>query len=307
MKKREFLGLDSVEIRVGRIDLIVSKSVGPRILSLSINGGNNIFAELPNLFLEYPGEENFCFYGGHLLWCGPEDPFIPYKPDSQPIHIRKTNQSIELIQKIDPISGVQKTIKIRPTNYDTILTIDHYIQNVKGKHSFQCAPWAITQLKLGGEAIIPQQLHEVEPNSLLPDRSIILWPYSDINDSRINWNNQFINIHAQPIEKALKIGITNYQKWMAYFYDNLLFIKYANNYASTQLIDFGATSQFYINSKFVELETLAPLADIKPGERIRHREVWRVVENPFNYSPDTVKDFFDNDQMTDICRELLLQ
>ena len=87
MKKKEFLGLDCVELSTGQIDLIIPVSVGPRILSLSYKGGANLFAELPNNYLEFPGEGNFYFYGGHRLWLAPEDPTITYIPDNLPIKI----------------------------------------------------------------------------------------------------------------------------------------------------------------------------------------------------------------------------
>lgn len=305
MKEKRFLDLDCLEITMGCVDLLVSISVGPRILSLCMGGRGNIFAELPGQFLEYPGEGNFNFYGGHRLWCGPEDPSITYIPDSQPIKIRETSESIELIQEVDPIIGIQKSIRIIPTDFENILIVDHRIKNTKNK-LFRCAPWAITQLKLGGTAIFPQQIHRTDNALLLPDRSIVLWPYSDIADARIQWDNHFIVIRALPIDKALKIGIANPHQWIAYYYDTLLFIKYASNYQSHPSIDYGATSQCYCNSKFIELETLGPLTDIKPDAEIFHREVWRVVEDPFaEFSSGNVKDFVLHDKVADICRGML--
>ncbi len=305
MKRKEFPGIDCVEIRVGSIDLLISTSVGPRILSLRMDGSSNIFAELPGQYLEYPGEGDFYFYGGHRLWCGPEDPTITYRPDSQPITIRESGASFELVQDVDPIIGIQKKIRITPTDFKNILVIDHYIKNTKDK-PFHCAPWSITQLKPGGEAILPQQIHSPRHDLLLPDRSIALWPYSDINDTRLELGNVFITVRALPVDKPLKIGIANVQQWIAYYLDSLLFVKYASNYKSHPLIDMGATSQCYCNSKFIELETLGPLTDIQREEEICHREIWRVVQAPFDeYSADGIEKFILHDDMAGICRAML--
>ena len=305
MRRKEFLGLNCVELNIGQIDFIVSKSVGPRILSLSFKGGENLFAELTDDFLEYPGDGNFCFYGGHRLWVAPEDPFVTYIPDDQPIKIGESSGFVELIQEINQTTGIQKSIRIRLTDYENMVVIDHLIHN-RGDLPFKCAPWAITQFKLGGIAILPQQIKGIDGNTLLPDRSIVLWTYTDINDLRIRWGNKFIFVGPESFDQALKIGMTNTHKWMAYFYHNLLFIKYAENYVTDKLVDQGATSECYCNSKFIELETLGPLKQIEPGKTIQHREVWRIVDTPFtNLSQETMMDFVENDEMADICREML--
>ncbi len=304
-KEKRFLDLDCLEINIGHIQLLISKSVGPRILSFCLNGGENIFAEVPGQYLEHPGKGKFYFYGGHRLWCGPEDPSLTYVPDSQPIIVNETSDSIELLQEVDPTLGIQKSMQIMPTEFENILIVDHHIRNAKDK-PFRCALWAITQLKLGGTAILPQQMGGMDENPLLPNRSIALWPYSDVEDPRFNWDNQFITIHALPIDKALKVGMANPYQWIAYYRNNLLFVKYASNYPTRQCIDYGATSQCYCNSKFIELETLGPLSDVESGKEICHREIWRVVEDPFvEFSLSNLKDFFLHDEMTKICRKKL--
>ena len=305
MEHKNFLGIDCIEIRMGRLDLLVSASVGPRILSLRMNGGNNIFAELPGQILEYPGEGDFHFYGGHRLWCGPEDPAITYRPDSQPITIRESDGSVELVQAVDPITCIQKKIRITPTDFEDVLVIDHFIKNIDDK-PFQCAPWAITQLRLGGVAILPLQIQPPCPDMVLPDRSIALWPYSDISDSRLTMDNAFITVDAMPIDKPLKIGIANAHQWIAYYLEDMLFIKYASDYSSHPLIDKGATSQCYCNSQFIELETLGPLTVLQREEESCHREVWRMVQAPIEeYSVDAIEKFILHDEMTDICRAML--
>ena len=305
MNSIEFLGLDCIEIKTGHLSLLAAKSVGPRILSLSVKGGKNLFAELPNDYLEYPGEDNFCFYGGHRLWLGPEYPPITYIPDSQPVSIRESPGLYELIQEPHHKTGIRKSIRIRIPDLDNIVVINHIIQN-EGKLPFTCAPWAITQFRLGGHIIIPQQYNAINKNALLPDRSIVLWPYSDINDPRIHWGNHFIILDSDPLDTALKIGVSNKEKWMAYFCDNLLFIKYADDYESKQLIDYGATSECYLNSKFVELETMGPLTLLEQGQTIQHTEIWRVVEKPFvELTPTSMMDFISHDEMAKICLDML--
>ena len=299
------MGQDCVEIGNGPVKLLVSKSIGPRILSLSYKGSSNLFAELPDDYLEFPGNGNFNFFGGHRLWLAPENPSITYAPDNQPISIRETEGQIELIQETIPSNGIRKSIRIEFSDFDNVLIIDHCIENT-GSRAFKCAPWAITQFKLGGEAILPHQKIHPEKINLLPDRSFILWPYSDINDPRIQWGNPFIIISSHPRGAPLKIGVSNSEKWMAYFNEALLFIKYAEFHETGMLADRGAARECYCNSKFIELETLGPLVKIKPGKSVRHREVWRIVENSFgSLSRENMISFMEKDSLAKQCLGML--
>ncbi len=126
-------------MNTGQIDFLVSESVGPRILSLRYKGSDNLFAELPNEYLEFPGDGNFYFYGGHRLWIAPENPVITYKPDNQPLKIKENAEFVEFCQEPDQVNGIQKSIQIRSTQFENIVIIDHIIRNT-GESEFTCSP-----------------------------------------------------------------------------------------------------------------------------------------------------------------------
>jgi hypothetical protein len=54
MSITKFMGLGCVLLENSSLELLVTQSVGPRIISLRFNGGNNIFAELPNFVIARP-------------------------------------------------------------------------------------------------------------------------------------------------------------------------------------------------------------------------------------------------------------
>jgi hypothetical protein len=41
----------------------------------------------------------------------------------------------------------------------------------------------------------------------------------------------------------------------------------------------GCNAEIYVNDQFLELETLAPLQTIEPGETITHTEKWELYSN----------------------------
>ena len=71
-RKENFLGLDCVELSNRFVKLLVTESVGPRVISFRRQGAENLFAEVPDLMLDFPGEGDFYLRGGHRLWYAPE-------------------------------------------------------------------------------------------------------------------------------------------------------------------------------------------------------------------------------------------
>jgi len=87
METVNFLGLDCYPLENESLKLLVTRSVGPRILSFGFKDGENLFAELPETVIEVPGGGTFRFYGGHRLWHAPEEPGRTYLSDDAPVDI----------------------------------------------------------------------------------------------------------------------------------------------------------------------------------------------------------------------------
>lgn len=305
MSGKEIPSYDYAELDLGEVNLLVTRSASLRILSLKFRGSENIFADLHDEFLEIPGGGKFFFIGGHRLWVAPEVPSLTYSPDHLPVMVKKFSEYTELIQEIDSNTGIKKTIRIQKTDFENVIIVDHSIENA-GNKLMKLAPWAITQMQLGGTAILPLHITDEKENLFLPNRSLILWSYTDIYDPRIRIEQDFIFLGTSPLGSAIKIGVPHIQKWIAYFIKNILFIKYSDNFGSDCSLDLGAAGQCYCNEKFIELETLGNLRKIKPGESVRHREVWRLIIPPFsNITCEAISDFVNNDEMADVCRRML--
>lgn len=43
--------------------------------------------------------------------------------------------------------------------------------------------------------------------------------------------------------------------------------------------DWGCSTESYCNDKFIELETLAPITKIAPGETVSHVETWNLYKD----------------------------
>ncbi len=268
----KYLDFDCVSLKNDSLTLLVTKSVGPRIISLRYKDGANLFAELPDFVSQRPDGKNFHFYGGHRLWHAPENMPRTYALDSEPVSITQTQSGLFTRQKVEAETGIEKTLDISLVEDKPQVIIRHTLTN-HGQWSVRCAPWAITQLKKGGVAILPQSREQTD---VLPNRSLALWPYSDIASPHVTWGNQHILIRPRIEEGAFKVGFPNPRGWLAYWQAGILFVKRASFDAQAKYYDFGSSSECYCNDKFLELETIAPIRTLAPGASVTHIETWEI-------------------------------
>jgi len=270
-----FLGLDCIPLKNNSLELLVTQSVGPRIIRLSLLGAENLLAELPDVMLDCPGTGKMNLWGGHRLWHAPEVKRRTYLPDNQPVTITEIENGLEVVQPTEVQTGIQKSMHITLPDQSATVIIDHTLKN-EGIWPVELAPWAITQLKLGGFVVLPQITDIADPDGLQPNRRLTLWPYTDMNSSHIQWGNRYIVVHASVREGALKLGFPNPAGWLAYYLNQTLFVKQATYQAEAEYLDFGSSSECYCNADFLELETLGPQTILEPGQAVSHRETWRL-------------------------------
>ncbi len=271
----DFEGIQTLKLENPEVAIWVTLSTGPRILGLSAFGSNNLFAVLPDVNDGLPGENRYCLRGGHRLWYAPEHPETTYIPDNEPVEPLVFEDGVELVQSVDRPTMIQKKIRIEVDRLLPKVIVRHTLINT-GKKPFELAPWAITQLRPGGLAILPQNTHQDDEHSLQPNRHIVLWPYTRINSPAILWGDEVIFIRASMNEGNLKIGFPNPDGWLAYQIDELLFVKRAEYQPGGEYYDRGASSQTYCDEKCLELETLAPKMNLAPGASAEHVEIWEI-------------------------------
>jgi hypothetical protein len=130
-------------------------------------------------------------------------------------------------------------------------------------------------------AILPQAQHDT---GLLANRSLVLWPYTNMSDPNVQWGSRYILITAH-MSGPFKVGFSNPRGWLGYWLNGTLFVKRAQYEEQANYYDFGSSSECYCNDMFLELETLAPIGTIAPGETASHVETWNLykdIERPQN-------------------------
>jgi hypothetical protein len=273
MKTINYAGHECCILENDALRLLVTRSVGPRIISFGLKAGGNLFAELPNFVTELPDGGMFHFYGGHRLWIAPEDLNTTYIPDDDPVEISPLENGLQVTQPVQPQTGLQKSLDILLTG-ETQVVVTHKITN---RHSqpFTCALWAITQFKTGGVAVLPQARHDA---GMLPNRSLALWSYTDMSNPNVTWGREYIIVNAR-MEAPFKAGFPNPRGWLAYWLNGTLFVKRAEYNAQAEYYDHGSSSECYCNDKFLELEILAPVTTIQANATATHVETWDLYKD----------------------------
>src|SRR5690606_38976804 len=69
-------GHAALALDAGGPHVVVTTDLGPRVLSLTLpdGTGHGLFASLPELTIDTPGQPPFRMHGGHRLWAAPEVP-----------------------------------------------------------------------------------------------------------------------------------------------------------------------------------------------------------------------------------------
>lgn len=267
--------MDCISLEKGRLHLEIARSIGPRILSLNLDGGPNLLAELPDFVTLRPDGKTYAFYGGHRLWLAPEDATLSYGLDDHPVEILPIENGLKIVKPTELETGIEKAIQIDLPDQSPKVIITHQLKNC-GSTPVKYAPWAITQFRTGGTAILPMNDADT---GFLPNRNLVLWPYTDLGNRNIHLGRQYLMVNAA-MESPFKVGFANPLGWLAYWLEEILFVKSAGYTPQAVYPDFGCSSECYCNAQFIELETLGPLQELQPGGLIQHVETWQLFHVP---------------------------
>jgi hypothetical protein len=111
---------------------------------------------------------------------------------------------------------------------------------------------------------------------LVPNRSLAIWPYSDVTSPHLSWGNRYLLVRAEMESGAFKIGFPNPRGWLGYWFAGTLFVKRAPFHRGASYYDLGSSSECYCNDRFLELETLAPVGQLAPRTSVTHTENWEL-------------------------------
>ncbi|MEZ4519521.1 MAG: hypothetical protein R3C44_22720 [Chloroflexota bacterium] len=247
---------------------------GPRIVRFVPKAlGENLLAETPDYELPSPYGP-FHLRGGHRLWHAPESSARTYVPDDSGVVVDVVEGGVRLTYD-EPHTGIRKELHLTLQPDAPVAHLVHRFTNTN-LWSVELAPWAITQMRMGGTAVFPQNTEAIDPEGLQANRHLVLWQYSRWDDPRLVLGEEAIEIVTQPIAAPFKMGYFNRVGWVEYRYKDVVFRKEFTPQPDRPHVDMNCNTETYTNDRHIELETLGPLVTLAPGETVEHVERWTL-------------------------------
>lgn len=267
---------DCLRLTNGSMELVITTAIGPRIIHCGFVGKQNLFGVMEDT-KGLTGGDEWHLYGGHRLWHSPEIKPRTYSPDNSPIEAEEDGEWLHLIQPVEPGTGIGKEMQIRLDPSENRVDLVHTLTN-HGCWDVEFAAWALTVMAKNGEMICPQPQGDMD--ALLPNRWLVLWPYTNMADPRLTWGEQYIRMRqCTDMTRKCKFGLSNEDGWLAYLVGGDLFVKRFDYEPEADYPDGGCSVELFTNNVIMEVETLGPIAEIEPGGSITHIERWYLFDN----------------------------
>jgi hypothetical protein len=253
----------------GKCWLEVLSAGGPRIVGFGLAGRPNILAELPDTKWD-AGFGTFELVGGHRMWFAPESPACSAS-DSTGLVVAALGDGLRLTGPIQPPYNLRKTFEVTLAAGAAAAHIHHVIAN-EGDQTLELAPWAITVMRLGGTATV-----ELPPYSTArqPTKLLVLWPYTSWHDERLGLDDRELTVLARSGDE-FKMGCLSFMGRVTYDNDGVRFVKRFDPALAAAHPDMGTNCQIYVSREMIEVESLAPLTRLAPGESVGWDEDWEL-------------------------------
>ena len=283
-------------------ELVITLDIGPRIIRYAFHDAKNVFVEMPEQ-MGGVGEKEWMIRGGHRFWTAPEANHS-YELDNGPVTWKQIGEAaVEIAQPAGAAHGFQKTLRVELLANE-VVRVTHLLTNI-GTKPLEVTPWALSVMAPGGTALIPQppldrhpsefpEDRVTEPENFLPNREMILWPFTDLTDGRYAYSEHFLRVTQHPTKPATKIGLKQPTGWVAYQNGDFVFAKHLAYDPALSYPDRGSNFELFTNPQILELESLAPSLPVKPGSVIEHVEHWVLHKTTADLRTEKpAKEFFD--------------
>lgn len=273
---------NNLHLQNGACELLITLDVGPRILKFAPRGGDNVF----KIFDEQLGgveEELWQSRGGHRLWIAPESFPFTYAPDNFEVDYQVYPNGGAIVTAPDEMpQGFSKQIEVSLHPELARVRVVHRLTNIVDEPQ-KVAAWMLSVMAAGGIEIIPQPRVSphpgMGPGDFAPDRTLVLWPFTDLSDPRFHFGTRFISVKHDASLGANKFGLGHAGGWAAYYLDGTLFVKHFSLDAKTTYPDRGCNFETFTNEEMTEIETLGPLTELKPGGVLEAIEEWELFSD----------------------------
>ncbi len=281
-----------VRISNGTVEAYITIDLGPRVIRYAFVGGENVLFNDIVRKSQRSGKDyddyyyegaTWYLYGGHRLWITPESAPETYYPDNSEVKFEYTENGAVFTPEAQIKNLIRMQIEVDMAESGTDTRIIHRVTNLR-EENLEFAMWGITVLGRSGLEIIPQNGHDT---ALLPNRTLAMWPYTDVTDERFYFGKDYITLRQNPDAKsAFKIGTDNINGFAAYLFKNDVFVcRYNPAHPDAKYPDCGVSFETYTDANVLEMETLSKIENVAPNCTVSHEVCWSLYKNEIG-TPD---------------------
>jgi hypothetical protein len=279
VEKVEFFGWqEAYRLSLGELAMVVVAEIGPRILSLSVGGGPNLLMVDHDTAGQGQGDAEWHIYGGHRVWVAPETEDT-YAPDNVCCEVDASDDGLTVVGSISPQTKLRKRLTI--TGQGDRFVVEQGVLNT-GDMLQTGAVWALTCVEPSGTIVFPWGR-----GGRWDLKKIVYWNEwighsSDVTSRQ--WQPRSDLFRIVPTGEEGKVGTNSPEGWVALCREDATFVKSHAWRPGVRYPDEDCSIQVYTCDRFIEMETLSPLAVFHPGEEIIHQEVWTVTREAIDPS-----------------------
>lgn len=267
-----------VRMSNGDVELVVATSFGIRVLHYAFAGAENVLGFVDPATQGVPVTGGtWHLYGGHRLWCAPEDPARTYAPDNAPVQVVEDGASLVIVQPAEA-TGLVKEMRLTLAPSGSEVVVEHRITNA-AEAPTELAVWSLSVMATRGTALLPRARFVPHPVGLLPVSRLVLWPYTDLSDPRYRFGSRLLRVRQDPDARTpQKVGLYDAERgWAAYARGDVLFLKrFLLPATGDEHVDLGSNVEVFTDAGMLELETLGPRVPLRRGETAVHTERWSL-------------------------------
>jgi len=275
-----FEGWDCVRLANAEAELIITTSIGPRIIRYGLLGGPNAFHVIPETCGQAEGGDAWLPYGGHRLWHAPEVNPRSYHPDNSPYGTPVIENGALKVSQLESTTGIVKEMAITLAPTGSAVKVEHLLTN-RNIWPISISAWTLTIVANGGRVMLPQEPYISHDDELAPSRPLVLWSFTEMGDPRWRWGSKYLSLtQVDELKTPQKVGAYNAQGWAAHLTDSQAYIVriVPAPGGPAVLPDMGSNFETYTDGPFQELETLGPLVTLEPGATTSHTEYWHLAK-----------------------------
>lgn len=279
VKQAEYNGWkDALILSNGKVEAVIVPSIG-RVMQFRFVGEEGVFWENPAVAGKpvNPESNEWINFGGDKPWPAPQADWPKVTPRAWPPPIgfdagewkaKVGNSAVELISPVDPHYGIRSRRVIILDPVKPIMTISTEFEKVSGEPR-KVAVWVITQLKDPDLIMLP-----VPSGSQYPDGYN---KQSKELPEQFSAKKGMITLKRDP-KKSTKIG--NDAGSITWMNDRYVLRIDSPRVRNAEYPDNGSSAEVYTNVdplKYVELEMLGPLKEMKTGDKIKRTNTYKLT------------------------------